>query len=119
MRMAEHRAAVNALHSIYTVRGDNLDLALEEISAGGADATSSASAPKWTLPTSLHADYPLGASLGAQAADGPISGTGIHAREVEFEGRIGRGRSEVLIESGRKWRAWRGSKGVADERVAA
>ncbi len=117
LRMAEHRAAVNALVSIYTVKGDNLSLTLSELGAAPAPSVTSNA-----LPSSLHTDFPLGVSLSkAMVIDGITqsessrltSGTGVHEREAAFVGKIGLGRSEVLVASGGRSRTWMGKEVVA------
>jgi hypothetical protein len=111
--MAEHRAAVNALVSIYTVKGSNLALTLDETSPSSTLINAA-------LPSSLHTDFPLGASLrqafdrqaAAEASESlvdpaqVVSGTGVHTRESAFVGTIGQGRSEVLLGSGSRKKTW-------------
>lgn len=103
LRMAEHRAAVNALLSIYTVRAE---LAASSANIQGwlkehaGDASFTTSEIGLDLPTSVHSDFPLRA--GAPAGDA--------SKEGSFKGNITLSRTEALFGSSERSRPWRGAR---------
>lgn len=110
LRMAEHRAAVNALMSIYTVRAElaassaNIQGWLKEHSGDASIGT--ATPIGLDLPTSVHSDFPLRA--GAPAGDA--------SKESSFKGNVTLSRTEALFGSSERSKPWRGTaakKGVA------
>ena len=86
--MAEHRAAVNALLSLFLVRGDV--------------SRSSPQSPLSLLPTTGHANYPFGpdGELGVNVAEKTFRGRGFGGLESNVEnskrGRYPRGGTKMV-----------------------
>ena len=80
--MAEHRASINALSSIYLVRAEFATL--------DGDAK---------LPTSTHADFPI-----------RFEGQGGHKQlEKDYKGNIGAGIGEGVFDTASGKKKWRGT----------
>lgn len=84
LRMAEHRAAKNALTSIYTVRGELASPTNWLSSLGGKKEESQYG---MDLPTSVHVDFPLRSGFAS----------GDHEKERTFKGNVAISRSEALF----------------------
>lgn len=95
--MAEHRAALNALTSIYTARGE---LLVRD------HPTQNGERVGMQLPTEVYAPPPKDAHVGTRTAPAD-SVTKPDAREREFAGSVLLGRAEALMASADKARGTR------------
>jgi hypothetical protein len=97
LRMAEHRAALNALTSIYTARGE---LLVRDHPAQPTERIG------MQLPTEVYAPPPEGTETGTRTSPAD-SVTRVDEREREFAGNVLLGRAEALMASGAKARGTR------------
>lgn len=100
--MAEHRAAVNALHALFLVRAPNLGPSIGSVGSSVGGSTRSGEGSTGSLGGTGEERGRRGMILPTEAHDVWAIEGGKVSRGLEYTGAAGWAGSEVLVESARR-----------------